>query len=76
MRRRLHAALRQAVPARLPAIEATDKYAVAFDTANDFVTTSLSEKYSGIESFRMHLDALAHCGRESKHLTLKPIGGL
>ena len=50
MRRRLLAALRQAVPARLPLIEATDKDAVGFYTANDFVTTSLSEKYSGIES--------------------------
>ena len=45
MRRRLLAALRQAVPARLPVIEATDKDAVGFYTANDFVTTSLSEKY-------------------------------
>ena len=76
MRRRLLAALRQAVPARLPLIEATDKDAVGFYTANDFVTTSLSEKYSGIESFRMHQDALADCGRDPKHLTLKPIGGL
>ena len=50
MRRRLFAALRQAVPARLPLIEATDKDAVGFYTANDFVTTSLNEKYSGIES--------------------------
>ena len=50
MRRRLLAALRQAVPARLPLIEATDKNAVGFYTANDFVTTSLREKYSGIES--------------------------
>ena len=33
------------VPARLPVIEATDKDAVGFYTANDFVTTSLSEKY-------------------------------
>ena len=63
MRRRLLAALRQAVPARLPVIEATDKDAVSLYTANDFVTTSLSEKYSGIESFHMHLDALADCGR-------------
>ena len=50
MRRRLLAALRQAVPARLPVIEATDKDAVGFYTANDFVITSLSVKYSGIES--------------------------
>jgi hypothetical protein len=42
---RLLAAERQAVPARLPVIEATDKDAVGFYTANDFVTTSLSEKY-------------------------------
>jgi hypothetical protein len=76
VRHRLLAALRQAVPARLPVIEATDKDAVGFYTANDFVTTSLSEKVPGIERFRMHLDALADCGREPKHLTLKPIGGL
>ena len=50
MRRRLLAALRLVVPARLPVIEATDKDAVGFYTANEFVTTSLSEKYSGIES--------------------------
>jgi hypothetical protein len=45
VRHRLLAALRQAVPARRPVIEATDKGAVGFYTANDFVTTSLSEKY-------------------------------
>ena len=50
VRHRLIAALRQAVAARLPVVEASDKDAVGFYTANDFVTTSLSEKYSGIES--------------------------
>jgi hypothetical protein len=45
VRRRLFDALRQAVPARLRVIETTDKDAVGFHTANDFVTTSLSEKY-------------------------------
>jgi hypothetical protein len=45
VRHRLLAALCQAVPARLPVIEATDKDAVGLYTANDFVTTSLSGKY-------------------------------
>jgi hypothetical protein len=45
VRHRLIAALRQAVPARLPVVEASDKDAVGFYTANDFVTTSLSGKY-------------------------------
>ena len=45
VRHRLIAALRQAVHARLPVVEASDKDAVGFYTANDFVTTSLSGKY-------------------------------
>ena len=60
---------------RLPLIEATDKNAVGFYTANDFVTTSLSEKYSGIEA--PHAPGCAcRLRARSKHLTLKPIGGL
>jgi hypothetical protein len=37
--------LPQAVPAKLPILEETDIDAVGFYSANDFVITSLSEKY-------------------------------
>jgi hypothetical protein len=53
---------RQAVSAKLPIVEETDKDAVGFYSANDFVITSLGEKYPGIERFRLHLDALADTG--------------
>ena len=76
VRHRLIAALRQAVPARLPVVEASDKDAVGFYTANDFVTTSLSGKYPVSNASACTWMRLPTAGREPKHLTLKPIGGL
>jgi hypothetical protein len=76
VRHRLIAALRQAVPARLPVVEATDKDAVGFYTANDFVTTSLSEKYPVSNASACTWMRLPTAAREPKHLTRKPIGGL
>lgn len=53
----LVAAVRRAVPAGLPIVAETDKDAVGFYAANNFVVTSLGEKYSGVERFRVDLQA-------------------
>jgi ribosomal protein S18 acetylase RimI-like enzyme len=50
---RLLAAVRHAIPAGLPIVAETDKDAVGFYTANNFVVTSLGEKYPGVERFHV-----------------------
>ena len=50
-------ALRRTVPAGLSIVAETDQDAVGFYAANDFAVTSLGEKYTGVERFRVQLRA-------------------
>ena len=68
VRHRLIAALRQAVAARLPVVEASDKDAVGFYTANDFVTTSLSGKYPVSNASACTWMQFADCGARTQAL--------